>query len=61
MPQNPTRRDALRKAAYLAPLMVTLPVVSAFASVGSRSGPTPPVPPRNRRPRRPPRRRAPTT
>jgi hypothetical protein len=50
MSQKPTRREALRKAAYLAPLVVTLPVVSAFASVGSRAGRW--QPPANRRPRR---------
>jgi len=31
------RREVLRKAAYLAPLIVTLPVLPSFASAGSRS------------------------
>jgi hypothetical protein len=30
-----TRRDALKKAAYIAPLVLTLPAVPSFASAGS--------------------------
>jgi hypothetical protein len=30
-----TRRDALEKAAYIAPLVPTLPAVPSFASAGS--------------------------
>jgi hypothetical protein len=37
MAQKPGRREVLRKAAYLAPLVVTLPVLPSFASAGSRS------------------------
>jgi len=37
MAQTPGRREVLRKAAYLAPLIVTLPVLPSFASAGSRS------------------------
>jgi hypothetical protein len=32
-----SRRELLRKVAYLTPLIVTLPVLPSFASAGSRS------------------------
>jgi len=35
---SPTRREVLKKGAYLAPLIVTLPVLPSFASSGSRTG-----------------------
>jgi hypothetical protein len=37
MAEKPGRREVLRKAAYLAPLVMTLPVLPSFASAGSRS------------------------
>jgi hypothetical protein len=40
MAQKPGRREMLRKAAYLAPLVVTLPVLPSFASAGSRMSST---------------------
>lgn len=37
MAEKPGRREVLRKAAYLAPLVMTLPVLPSFASAGSGS------------------------
>jgi hypothetical protein len=37
MAQKPGRREVLRRAAYLAPLVLTLPVAPSFASAGSVS------------------------
>lgn len=34
-----SRRELLKKAAYLTPLIVTLPVTPSFASAGSRTRP----------------------
>ena len=43
MPEKPpavnTRRDVVRKAAYVAPLLLSFPVLPAFAAAGSRSSP----------------------
>ena len=54
MPDQPqaanTRRDVLRKAAYVAPLLLSFPVLPAFAAAGSRS--SPPAGRRTRRRRR---------
>jgi hypothetical protein len=37
-PTSPSRREMLRKGIYLAPLIVTLPVLPSFASSGSNGG-----------------------
>jgi hypothetical protein len=34
--QHSTRREVVRKAVYVAPIIVTLPAVLSFASAGSR-------------------------
>jgi hypothetical protein len=34
--QQSTRREVVRKAVYMAPMIVTLPAVLSFASAGSR-------------------------
>jgi hypothetical protein len=39
-----TRRDVLRKAAFVAPVVLTLAAVPSFASAGSGDGPPPWVP-----------------
>ena len=53
MPEKPpaasSRRDVLRKAAYVAPLLLSFPVLPSFAAAGSRSR----SPSRTRRRRRP--------
>ena len=53
MPEKPpaakSRRDILRKAAYVAPLLLSFPVLPSFAAAGSRSSQTPGG---RRRPRR---------
>ena len=39
MDTNVNRRELLKKAAYVAPLILTLPAVATFASNGSGKGP----------------------
>ena len=34
-PDDPSRRELLKKAVYVAPVIATLPVMSAVANVGS--------------------------
>jgi hypothetical protein len=54
MPEKPpavnARREVLRKAVYVAPLLLSFPVLPAFAAAGSRS--SPPAGRRRPRPRR---------
>jgi hypothetical protein len=38
--EDSTRREILKKAAYVAPVIVTLPILAASANTGSERDPT---------------------
>ncbi len=39
-PENPERRSFVKKASYVAPAIMTLPVIPSIAQSGSGGGPT---------------------